>query len=76
MLQAIPGGDRFSDVKLLTIVRVSIIPVTLIACIVASTYNETGCESNNHVLRLFFCPPVSVLGLDIAVKPLILKRGG
>ncbi|CAM9258817.1 unnamed protein product [Ectocarpus sp. 12 AP-2014] len=39
---AIPGGDRFSDVKLLTIVRVSIIPVTLIACIVASTYNETG----------------------------------
>ncbi|CBN75886.1 Solute:Sodium symporter family [Ectocarpus siliculosus] len=40
--RAIPGGDRFSDVKLLTIVRVSIIPVTLIACIVASTYNETG----------------------------------
>lgn len=44
MLQAIPGGNQFSDTKLLTIVRVSIIPVTLIACIVASTYNEPGCE--------------------------------
>lgn len=40
--QAIPGGERFTDKKLLNIVRLTIIPITLIACIVASAYNETG----------------------------------
>lgn len=40
--KAIPGGERFTDKKLLNIVRLTIIPITLIACIVASAYNETG----------------------------------
>lgn len=42
LVQAIPGGDRFSDEKLLNLVRFTIIPITLIACIVASEYNQTG----------------------------------
>ncbi|CAN0248888.1 unnamed protein product, partial [Hapterophycus canaliculatus] len=40
--KAIPGGGRFSDETLLKFVRFSIVPVTLIACIVASLYNEPG----------------------------------
>lgn len=44
VLQAIPGGDRFSDDTLLKFVRFSIVPVTLTSCIVASLYNEPGCE--------------------------------
>ena len=40
--QVIPGAENFSDKTLLNIVRFSIIPVTLVACIVATTYNKTG----------------------------------
>lgn len=43
-VQAIPGGNDFSDATLLKVVRFSLVPVTVIACIVASEYNKTGCE--------------------------------
>ncbi|CAN0281406.1 unnamed protein product, partial [Discosporangium mesarthrocarpum] len=36
------GGDSLSDKTLLAIVRFSMIPVTLVAAIVASQYNQTG----------------------------------
>ena len=41
--QAFPGGSAFSDQTLLFVVRVAVVPVTMVACIVASLYNNTGC---------------------------------
>ncbi|CAN0077118.1 unnamed protein product [Pylaiella littoralis] len=40
--KAIPGGESLTDHTLLKIVRGSIVPITLIASIVASTYAQTG----------------------------------
>ncbi|CAM9568961.1 unnamed protein product [Sphacelaria rigidula] len=40
--KAAPRGREFSDKTLLAIVRAVMIPITLIACIVASEYNKTG----------------------------------
>ncbi|CAM9703548.1 unnamed protein product [Ascophyllum nodosum] len=40
--KAFPGGSAFSDQTLLFVVRVAVVPVTMVACIVASLYNNTG----------------------------------
>lgn len=42
-MQGFPGGNTVSERTLLNIVRVAVVPVTMIACIVASFYNKTGC---------------------------------